>query len=31
LNPGNGGGPAVSDGKLIGVAFSSMSSAENIG
>lgn len=31
LNPGNSGGPAVSNGQLIGVAFSSMSSAENVG
>ena len=31
LNPGNSGGPAVSGGKLIGVAFSGIPSAENIG
>ncbi|MBI2823916.1 MAG: trypsin-like peptidase domain-containing protein [Planctomycetia bacterium] len=31
LNPGNSGGPAVSDGKVIGVAFSGLAKAENIG
>lgn len=31
LNPGNSGGPAVSDGKLAGVAFSGVPAAENIG
>jgi S1-C subfamily serine protease len=31
MNPGNSGGPAVSDGKVVGVAFSGISSAENIG
>ncbi len=31
LNPGNSGGPAVSDGKLIGLVFSKYSSGENIG
>jgi S1-C subfamily serine protease len=31
LNPGNSGGPAVSDGKLAGVAFSGVPTAENIG
>ncbi|MGH7195052.1 MAG: S1C family serine protease, partial [Candidatus Saccharimonadales bacterium] len=31
LNPGNSGGPAVSDGKLVGVAFSGLKQAENIG
>ena len=31
LNPGNSGGPAVSEGKLVGVAFSGVPSAENIG
>jgi S1-C subfamily serine protease len=31
LNPGNSGGPAVSDGKVIGVAFLGMREAENIG
>jgi S1-C subfamily serine protease len=31
LNPGNSGGPAVSDGKLVGVAFSGLRSADNIG
>jgi S1-C subfamily serine protease len=31
LNPGNSGGPAVSDGKVIGVAFSGLSRADNIG
>lgn len=31
LNPGNSGGPAVSAGKLVGVAFSGLKTAENIG
>jgi len=31
LNPGNSGGPAVSDGKLIGLVFSKFSTGENIG
>ena len=31
LNPGNSGGPAVSEGRLVGVAFSGIPSAENIG
>lgn len=31
LNPGNSGGPAISDGKLVGVAFSGLKQAENIG
>ena len=31
LNPGNSGGPAVSDGKLIGLVFSKYSTGENIG
>ncbi len=31
LNPGNSGGPAISEGKLAGVAFSGVPSAENIG
>ncbi len=31
LNPGNSGGPAVSAGRLVGVAFSGIPSAENIG
>ena len=31
LNPGNSGGPAVSDGKLIGLVFSKYSAGENIG
>ena len=31
MNPGNSGGPAVSDGKLIGLVFSKYSSGENIG
>ena len=31
LNPGNSGGPAVSDGKLIGLVFSKLSAGENIG
>jgi hypothetical protein len=31
LNPGNSGGPAISDGTVIGVAFSGLAAAENIG
>ena len=31
LNPGNSGGPAISDNKVIGVAFSGLTKAENIG
>ena len=31
VNPGNSGGPAVSDGKLIGLVFSKFSAGENIG
>jgi S1-C subfamily serine protease len=31
LNPGNSGGPAVSDGKMIGLVFSKFSAGENIG
>ena len=31
LNPGNSGGPAISAGKVIGVAFSGLTKAENIG
>ncbi|HEV3004712.1 MAG TPA: trypsin-like peptidase domain-containing protein [Pirellulales bacterium] len=31
LNPGNSGGPAVSDGQVIGVAFSMNQAAENVG
>ncbi len=31
VNPGNSGGPAVADGKLIGLVFSKFSSGENIG
>jgi S1-C subfamily serine protease len=31
LNPGNSGGPAVSNGKLVGLVFSKISKAENIG
>ena len=31
LNPGNSGGPALADGKLVGVAFSGLQKAENIG
>ena len=31
LNPGNSGGPALTDGKLVGVAFSGLTKAENIG
>jgi S1-C subfamily serine protease len=31
LNPGNSGGPAISDNKVIGVAFSGLAKAENIG
>lgn len=31
LNPGNSGGPAISDGKVIGVAFMGLAAAENIG
>lgn len=31
VNPGNSGGPAVADGKLIGLVYSKFSSGENIG
>ncbi len=31
LNPGNSGGPAISDGRVIGVAFSGLTTADNIG
>lgn len=31
LNPGNSGGPAISDNKMIGLAFSHLVNAENIG
>lgn len=31
LNPGNSGGPAVRDGKIAGIVFSTIQSAENIG
>lgn len=31
LNPGNSGGPAISDGKVMGVAFSGLNNADNIG
>ncbi|HWB09387.1 MAG TPA: trypsin-like peptidase domain-containing protein [Pirellulales bacterium] len=31
LNPGNSGGPALSNGRLVGVAFSGLVKAENIG
>ena len=31
LNPGNSGGPALADGKIIGLVFSGIPSAENIG
>ena len=31
LNPGNSGGPAVIDGKVVGLVFSKMNQAENIG
>ena len=31
LNPGNSGGPAISDGKIVGLVFSGIPSAENIG
>ena len=31
LNPGNSGGPAVSDGKLLGLVFSKYSAGDNIG
>jgi S1-C subfamily serine protease len=31
LNPGNSGGPAVSDGKIVGLVFSKFSQGENIG
>jgi S1-C subfamily serine protease len=31
LNPGNSGGPAISDGKIVGLVFSTLSGAENIG
>ena len=30
-NPGNSGGPAISDGRVIGVAFSGLATADNIG
>ena len=31
LNPGNSGGPAVSDGKIVGLVFSMLKEAENVG
>ncbi len=31
LNPGNSGGPAISEGKIVGVAMQSISQADNIG
>ena len=31
LNPGNSGGPAIADGKIVGLVFSGIPSAENIG
>ena len=31
LNPGNSGGPAVDDGKIVGLVFSKIVEAENIG
>jgi len=31
INPGNSGGPVISDGKLVGVAFSRLGGADNIG
>jgi len=31
LNPGNSGGPAVNDGKIVGLVFSKINEAENIG
>ena len=31
LNPGNSGGPAVSDGKLVGLVFSRISEGDNVG
>jgi S1-C subfamily serine protease len=31
VNPGNSGGPAVSDGRIVGLVFRKLSSAENIG
>jgi S1-C subfamily serine protease len=31
LNPGNSGGPAISDGRIVGVVFSKLLEAENIG
>ena len=31
LNPGNSGGPALSEGRVVGVAFSGIKTAENIG
>jgi S1-C subfamily serine protease len=31
LNPGNSGGPAIDDGKLVGLVFSKIAEAENIG
>lgn len=31
LNPGNSGGPAIADGKILGLVFSGIANAENIG
>jgi S1-C subfamily serine protease len=31
LNPGNSGGPAISDGKIVGLVYSKINEAENIG
>jgi S1-C subfamily serine protease len=31
LNPGNSGGPAIADGKIVGLVFSKINEAENIG
>jgi S1-C subfamily serine protease len=31
LNPGNSGGPAINDGKIVGLVFSKINEAENIG
>jgi S1-C subfamily serine protease len=31
LNPGNSGGPAISDGKIVGLVFSTIRAADNIG